>query len=129
MFMYSAFHPDCDGDKGLVYHQLFRMTLISGSYFVCFCAKAWYGNLSWQYVNPMNWVVRTWEGDSGVCIWFKAHIMHRMSRLNLAWQWYVACVHVHLRSQFKIVWSVGMLLRLHALATVRNHMFLLACSV
>ena len=63
------------------------------------------------------------EGDIGVCIWFRAPIMHRMSGLNLAWHWLVVCVHVHLRSQSGIVESGGLLLRLPALVSVKNQVF------
>jgi hypothetical protein len=36
-------------------------------------------------------------------------IMHRMSNLILAWQLQSGCGHVHVRSQFGIVWSGGWL--------------------
>ena len=32
--------------SGLVFHPLFCMVFTSGSYLVCLCAMAWYGNLS-----------------------------------------------------------------------------------
>ena len=34
--------------RGLVFHLLFYMVLISGSYLVCLCERACSGNLSWQ---------------------------------------------------------------------------------
>ena len=52
--------------KGFVFHPLFRMALISGSYFVCFWKRACSGNLSWQYVNSMNCIVWVCEGSKGV---------------------------------------------------------------
>ena len=69
------------------------------------------------------------EGDIGVCIWFGAPIMHRMSGLYLAWHWHDVCVHVHLRIHSKTVESCCLLLRLHALVSVKNRVDLLACSV
>jgi hypothetical protein len=33
--------------RGLVFHALFCIVLISGSYLVCFCVMACYGNLLW----------------------------------------------------------------------------------
>ena len=72
---------------GLIFHPLLCMVLVSGSYLVCFCVVAWSGNLSWQYVNSMNWTVCVGEGVMGVmgvCVWFGAPIMHRMSGLSLA---------------------------------------------
>ena len=47
--------------RGLVFYTLFFMVLISGSYFVCLCERACLGNLSWQYVTSVNWVVWVWE--------------------------------------------------------------------
>lgn len=32
-----------------------------------------------------GWIMSAGEGDSGVCIWFGAPTMHRISGLNLAW--------------------------------------------
>ena len=43
--------------RGLVFHPLFCMVLISGSYLVCLCVRACSWNLLWQYMNSMNWVV------------------------------------------------------------------------
>ena len=51
------------------------------------------------------------EGDIGVCVWFKAPIMQKMPDHNLAWHWHVICEHVHLRSQFGIVYLGGSLSR------------------
>ena len=34
--------------RGLVFHPLFCIALIRGSYLVCLCVMACYGNLSWQ---------------------------------------------------------------------------------
>ena len=40
--------------RGLIFQPLFCMVLLSGSYLVCLCVRACYGNLSWQYVNSIN---------------------------------------------------------------------------
>ena len=40
--------------RGLVFHPLFSMLLISGSYLVCLFARACSRNLSWQFVNSMT---------------------------------------------------------------------------
>ena len=47
------------------------------------------------------------DGVMGVCVWFGAPIMHRMSDFSLARHWHVVYEHVHLSSQFGIVWSGG----------------------
>ena len=54
--------------RGLVFHPLLCMVLISGSYLVCLCMRACSGNLSWQYVDSINWIVCVGEGDIGVCV-------------------------------------------------------------
>jgi hypothetical protein len=64
------------------------MVLFSGSYLACLCVMACSGNLSWQYVNSMNWIVWLGEGDIGGCFCFGAPITHRMSGLSLAWHWH-----------------------------------------
>jgi hypothetical protein len=52
---------------------------------VCLCVRASSGNLSWQYVNSMNWMVWLGEGNIGLCVWLGAPIMHIMPGLSLAW--------------------------------------------
>ena len=69
------------------------------------------------------------EGDIGVCVWFGALIILRISGLSLAWHWQDVCVHVHLRSHSGIVCTGGLLLRWHVLVNVKNRVFLLACMV
>ena len=43
--------------RGLVFHPLFRMVSFGESYLACLWVRACLGNLSWQYVNPMNCTV------------------------------------------------------------------------
>jgi hypothetical protein len=64
--------------RGLIFYMLYCVVLSGGSYLVCFCLRAWLGNLSFQHVNSMSWTVSLGEGDIGVCIWFGAPIMQRM---------------------------------------------------
>ena len=103
--------------RGFVFHPLFRMALISGSYFVCLWERACLGKLSWQNVNSMNCIVWVCEGSKGVGAWFGAPSMQRMSGLSLAWHWHFVCGHVHSRSHSGTVcWFV--LLRLPAFVSV-----------
>ena len=68
MFEYSPSYSGCDGNEGVDFPSIFIfMVLISGSYLVCLCVRAWSGNLLWQYVNSMNWVVSVEEGVIGAC--------------------------------------------------------------
>jgi hypothetical protein len=53
------------------------------------------------------------ECDIGVCIWFGAPIMHRISCLSFALHLHVVCVHVHLSSHYGTMESSGLLLKLH----------------
>ena len=77
----------------------------------------------------MNSTVNVGEGDIGVWVWFGAPIMHRISGLNLTRHWHVVYGHMHLKSPSIIVCSGGLLLRLHALVSVKNWVCLLARSV
>ena len=52
--------------RGLTFHPLFCMVLISGSYLMCLWVRASSRNLSWQYVNSINWIVWLGEGSMGV---------------------------------------------------------------
>ena len=52
--------------SGLTFQPLFCMLLISGSYLVCLWVRASSGNLSWQYVNSINWIVWLGEGIMGM---------------------------------------------------------------
>jgi hypothetical protein len=109
--------------SGLVFHPLFCIALMSGSYLVSFCVMACYGNLSWQYVNSMSWTMVVGDGVMGVCVWFGAPIMYRTPSLSLARHWHGVCEHVHLNSQFGIVWSGGLLLIFLVLVSVKKGRF------
>ena len=90
---------------GLVFHPLLRMAWFSGSYLVCFLVIAWSGNLSWQYVNSINWTVWLGDGDMGRVVWLGAPIMHRMSGLSFARQLQGVWGHMHCSSQSGTVCS------------------------
>ena len=59
--------------RGLVFHPLFWMVLFSGLYLACLCVRACSRNLSWQYVNSMNWTVWLGDGDMGSLVWGSDH--------------------------------------------------------
>jgi hypothetical protein len=94
--------------RGVGFHPLFCMVLISGSYLVCFCVLACSGNRSWQYVKSMSWIVVVGEGAIGVWVWFEGPIAHRTYGLSLVWQLQGKCGHAHLRSQYGIVLVGGL---------------------
>ena len=70
--------------RGFVFHPLFFMSLISGSYLECFCVMACCENRSWQYVNLTNWIIFECDGVKGVELWLGTPIIHRMYGLSLA---------------------------------------------
>jgi hypothetical protein len=70
--------------RGFVFHPLFFMSLINGSYLEYFCVMACFGNRSWQYVNFMNWIIFVCDGDNGVGVWLGTPIIYKMSSLSLA---------------------------------------------
>ena len=80
--------------------------------------RACFGNLSWQYVNSMNYTVWAGEGIRGVEAWFGAPSIQRMSGRSLAWHWHFVCGHVHSRSHSGTVCCWFMLLRFPALVNV-----------
>ena len=73
--------------RGSVFHPPFCRFWINRSYLVCLRVRAWFGNLSWQYVNSISWIMSVGEGVVGVCVWFGAPIMQRTFGLSLAWHW------------------------------------------
>jgi hypothetical protein len=54
--------------RGLVFQPLFWMVLINGSYLACLFVMACSRNLSWQYVNSMNYIVCLDDGDTCSCV-------------------------------------------------------------
>ena len=71
----------------------------------------------------MNLTMNVGEGDIGICVWFGAPIIHKISGLSLAWHWQGVFVHVPSRSHSRIVCLGGLLVN------VKNRVFLLACNV
>ena len=46
-------------------------------------------NLSFVYVNCMNWIVKLSSGLSGGGLWYGRPLMHSMFGLNLALHWHL----------------------------------------
>ena len=91
--------------RRFVFHPLFCMLLIKGSYLACLYMRACSGNLSWQYLNSMNCIVWVGVGSKGIGAWFGAPNMLSISCLNLAWHWQFVCGHVHFMSHYGTVCS------------------------
>ena len=104
--------------RGFVFQPLFRIVLISGSYFACFCVRACSEKLSWHYVNLMSCIVCVREGIKGVIAWFGAPSMHMISGIYLAWHWKSVCGQVHSKSHFGTICSWVLSLRLPTFVNV-----------
>ena len=52
--------------RGFIFHPLFCMLLINGSYLACLYVRACLGNLSWKYVNSMNCIMCVGASSIGV---------------------------------------------------------------
>ena len=86
VLMNGSSYIGCDGNERVGFPSFVCYDVDYGSepYLVCLCERACYGNLSWQYVNYMNWIVWVWEGVMGTCVWFGAPSMHNISGLSMA---------------------------------------------
>ena len=69
-----------------------------------------FGNLSFVYVNSINYTVRLSIGCGGGVLWCGSPSMHMRYGLNRALQWHRCCSHVHGRSHVGTVFSCGLLL-------------------
>ena len=56
---------------GFIFHPLFCMLLIKGSYLACLYVRACLGTLSWHYVNSMNCIVCVGAGSKGIGVWLE----------------------------------------------------------
>ena len=73
--------------RGFVFHPLFCMLLINGSYLVCLYVRACSGNMSRQYVNSMKCIVCVGAASKCIDVWFGAPNALSIYGLNLAWYW------------------------------------------
>ena len=94
------------------------MLLISGWYFWILFAIVSCENLSLQYVNSINCIMRLSIGFGGGSFLYGSPLTHRMSGLNLALQWHLWCSHVQGRSHEGTVFSCGLLLNVPAFMRV-----------
>jgi hypothetical protein len=96
--VYGSSHPSYDGDEGVYFPYVVLHGINRGVVFGVFMLGAWSRNLSRQYVDSMNWIVYIGEEIIGVCLWFGALTMHRMSCLSFSWHWHGVGAQVHLSS-------------------------------
>ena len=71
-------------------------------------------NLSLQYVNSMNCMVRLGSMSVGGLFWYGKPLTQRMSGLSLELQWHLCVPHVQGSSQLGTVFSWSALLKMPA---------------
>ena len=74
--------------RGSSFHPLAAILAISGMYFLFFASIVYGENLSLQYVNSINCMVRLRSMSTGRSFWYGSPFTQRISGLNLALQWH-----------------------------------------
>ncbi len=100
--------------RGSTFHPLAAILSINGLYLLFFASSVSGENLSLQYVNSMNCMVRLGSISVGGSFWYCSPLTHRMSGLNLELQWHRCVPHVQGSSQLGTVFSWGVLLKVPA---------------
>ena len=113
-----ALAPEVIIIRGSTFHPLAVMLSISGLYLLFFASSVSGENLSLQYVNSINCMVRLGSISVGGSAWYGNPLTHRMSGLNLELQWHLCVPHVQGSSQLGTVLSWGALLKVPAFMRV-----------
>ena len=88
--------------RGLTFHPLAAMLSINGLYELFFASSVSGENLSLQYVNSMNCMVRLGSMFVGEgTVWYGNPLTQRMSGLNLELQWHLSVPHMQGSSQWE----------------------------
>ena len=95
----------------LAFHPLAATLSISGLYLLFFTSSVSGENLSLQYVNSMNCMVRLASMSVGESFWYGNPLTQKMSCLNLELQWHLCVPHVQGSSQLETVFFWGVLLK------------------
>lgn len=103
---------------GSIFQPLAAMFSIKGLYLLALASSVSGENLSLQYVNSMNCMIRFWSIFVGGSFWYGNPLTQRMSGLNRALQWHLWVPHVHGNSQLGTVFSWGLLLNVPAFMRV-----------
>ena len=80
--------------KGSIFQPLAVILLISGLYLLALASRVSGENLSLQYVNSINCMVKVWSMFVGGSLWYGSLLTHRMSGLNFELQWHLWIPHV-----------------------------------
>ena len=109
-----ALAPEVMIMRGSTFHPLAVILSINGQYLLFFASSVSGENLSLQYVNSMNCMVRLGSMSVGGSFWYGNPLTQRMSGLNLELQWHLCVPHVQGSSQLGTVFSWGALLKVPA---------------
>ena len=109
--------------RGSIFHPLATILSISGLYLLVLASSVSGENLSLQYVNSINCMVRLGSISVGGSLWYGKPLTHRMSGLNLELQWHLCVPHVQGSSQLGAVFSWGLSLKVPAFMRVKHRDF------
>ena len=104
--------------RGSTFHPLAAILSINGLYLLFFASSVYGENLSLQYVNSMNCMVRLGSMSVGGSFWYGNPLTQRMSCLNMELQWHLCVPHVQGSNQLGTVFSWGVLLKVSAFMRV-----------
>ena len=91
--------------RGSTFHPLAAIQSIKGLYLLFFASIVSGENLSLQYVNSINCMVRLGSTSVGAALWYGSPLTQRISGLNLELQWHLCVPHVQGSSQLGTVFS------------------------
>ena len=100
--------------SGSIFQPLFVIFFINGWYFSILVDIVSGENLSLQYVNSMNCIMRLLSRPIGRFVWYGNPLTHKRSGLNLALQWHLWFLHVQVNNHGGTVFSGGLLLKIPA---------------
>ena len=106
--------------RGSTFHPLATILAISGKYLLFFVSSVSCENLSLQYVNSINCMVRLGFMCVGGSCWYGRPLVQRISGLNLELQWHLCVPHVQGRSQLRTVFSWGLLLKIPTFMRIKH---------
>jgi hypothetical protein len=109
--------------RGSIFHPLAAILSINGLYLLFFASSVSGENLSLQYVNSMNCMVRLGLMSMGGSFLYGNPLTQSMSGLSLELQWHLCVLHVQGSSQLGTVFSWGVLLKVPAFMRIKHRDF------
>ena len=119
----AALAPAVITMSGSIFQPRAAMSSMSGLYLLALTSSVSGQNLSLQYVNSMNCMVRAWSICVGGSFWYGNPSTQRMSGLNRELQWHLWVSHVQGRNQLGTVFSWGLSLKVPTFMRVKHRDF------